>query len=238
MVQGQTEKINAPGSAPFSLRLRFQKRGMLQYISHLDLLRTMEHVVVRAGLPLRYSEGFNPHVRLSFGMPLSVGAESITEYMDVQLTREVDPQWAKSQLNAQLPQELSVLSAAAAVHRFSEIAFACYALELRCAATTQADAEKINALWNNPLIVEKRTKKGIVPTDISPMIRTARVHAAETGLYAEVLLSASSASYLNPDYLLRAAAAALGIAYDDPEALTPVILRTGVYLSDTVTPFC
>ena len=189
-------------------------------------------------LPLRYSEGFNPHVRLSFGMPLSVGAESITEYMDVQLTREVDPQWAKSQLNAQLPQELSVLSAAAAVHRFSEIAFACYALELRCAATTQADAEKINALWNNPLIVEKRTKKGIVPTDISPMIRKAQVHAAETGLYAEVLLSASSASYLNPDYLLRAAAAALGIAYDDPEALTPVILRTGVYLSDTVTPFC
>ena len=111
-------------------------------------------------------------------------------------------------------------------------------MELRCAATTQADAEKINALWNNPLIVEKRTKKGIVPTDISPMIRKAQVHAAETGLCAEVLLSASSASYLNPDYLLRAAAAALGIAYDDPEALTPVILRTGVYLSDTVTPFC
>ena len=237
MVQGQTEKITQQTATPFSLRLRFQKRGMLQYISHLDLLRTMEHVVVRAGLPLRYSEGFNPHVRLSFGMPLSVGAQSITEYMDVQLLRAVDFTWAKEQMNAQLPPELSVLSAAPAIHRFSEIAYASYSLELRYANASAEQAQTVQTLWNSPLIVEKRTKKGIVPTDIAPMIRTAKVQLGENGLSAEALLSASSASYLNPDYLLRAAASALSISYDDPEALTPLILRTGVYLDDGVTLF-
>ena len=61
---------------PRTLRVRFVKKGNLQYISHLDLQRTFGRVLVRAGLPLWYTKGFNPHIKMVFGMPLPVGAES------------------------------------------------------------------------------------------------------------------------------------------------------------------
>ena len=64
------------------LRLRFEKAGKAIYISHLDLMRVVQRVFLRAGVPLRYSEGFNPHPLISICLPLSVGTESFCELMD------------------------------------------------------------------------------------------------------------------------------------------------------------
>ncbi len=58
---------------PEKLRLRFEKTGRAIYISHLDLMRTMQRVFLRADCPLKYSEGFNPHALISILLPLSVG---------------------------------------------------------------------------------------------------------------------------------------------------------------------
>ena len=58
---------------PRTVRIKFQKVGNLQYISHLDLQRSFNRVLVRAGLPLWYTKGFNPHIKMVFGMPLPVG---------------------------------------------------------------------------------------------------------------------------------------------------------------------
>ena len=66
-----------------ALRIKFTKTGALQYISHLDLHRTFSRLLVRLGVPIWYSEGFTPHPRLVFATPLSVGAESLCEYVDV-----------------------------------------------------------------------------------------------------------------------------------------------------------
>ena len=66
-----------------AVRIRFEKTGALQYISHLDLHRTFCRLFVRNGVPVWYSEGFTPHPRLVFATPLSVGAESVCEYLDV-----------------------------------------------------------------------------------------------------------------------------------------------------------
>ena len=57
------------------MRLRFEKTGRAIYISHLDMMRTMQRVFARAGLELKYSEGFNPHPQISIALPLSVGTE-------------------------------------------------------------------------------------------------------------------------------------------------------------------
>ena len=76
-------------STPIVLRIKFRKVGKLQYISHLDLVRTMQKVIVRAGLPLWYTEGFNPKPKMVFASPLSIGTESVTEYMDVRLTERI-----------------------------------------------------------------------------------------------------------------------------------------------------
>ena len=234
MVQGQTETVNGTAA---TLRFRLRKTGMLRFISHLDFLRTMEHAVVRAGLPVRYSEGFNPHVKLSFGMPLSVGAESVAEYMDVQLLRPMDTAQAMACMNAQLPDGLQILTAAPPVHRFSEISCAEYLLRLSYPGANAADAARIQTLWSSPLTVLKRTKKGEMQVDISPLIRKVHLVARQEALEATVLLSAASDSYLNPEYLLRAATQALSIPMEDPTQTDIYVLRRAVFLADGVTPF-
>ena len=76
MVQGQ----------PKTVRVKFEKTGKLRYISHLDLLRTMQTALRRAKVDMEYSEGFNPHMKLSFASALSVGVTSDAEYMDLELS--------------------------------------------------------------------------------------------------------------------------------------------------------
>ena len=72
------------------LRLRFEKTGRAVYISHLDLMHTMQRVFSRAGFELKYSEGFNPHPQISVVLPLSVGTGSLCELMDFRLAAEAD----------------------------------------------------------------------------------------------------------------------------------------------------
>lgn len=66
----------------YNLRVRFHKTGRAQYISHLDLGRTMRTAINRAEIPVKYSEGFNPHPKMSFALTLSVGTESVCEFME------------------------------------------------------------------------------------------------------------------------------------------------------------
>ena len=62
------------------LRIRFSKHGNVRYIGHLDIQRYFQRLNRRAGLKVVYSEGFSPHQKMSFAMPLSVGYESDAEY--------------------------------------------------------------------------------------------------------------------------------------------------------------
>jgi radical SAM-linked protein len=93
------------------LALRYAVDGDLRFLSHHDSLRLFERVFVRAGLPVRYSEGFNPRPRLSIVLPRPVGVASQDELVVVQLTTEVDPADAMSRLSRQVPDGLTVLAA-------------------------------------------------------------------------------------------------------------------------------
>jgi radical SAM-linked protein len=65
--------------------VRFSKLGDIKYLSHLELMNTIVRALRRAQLPVRYSEGFHPHPKLTFATPLPVGLESLDEYMDIEL---------------------------------------------------------------------------------------------------------------------------------------------------------
>lgn len=86
------------------LRVRFGRGEEIKYISHLDLMRFWERALRRAGLSLAYTEGFNPHPRISLAAPLSVGVTSEAELMDVFLTRWESPQMFVNSLKDQLPE--------------------------------------------------------------------------------------------------------------------------------------
>ena len=93
------------------LRLRFEKTGRAVYISHLDLMTTMQRGFARAGLALKYSEGFNPHPLISILLPLSVGTASVCELMDFRLREETEPAAIPEKLTAVLPEGIRILEA-------------------------------------------------------------------------------------------------------------------------------
>ena len=75
----------------FQMRIKYVKRGRLAYLSHLETIRSMERIIRRARLPYAITEGFNPHMKVSFGPALPVGAASEGEYLDLRLKEYVKP---------------------------------------------------------------------------------------------------------------------------------------------------
>lgn len=73
------------------LRVRFQRLGKVRFTSHRDIARIWERAVRRAELPMAYSQGFTPRPRLSFGLALSTGYESLAEYLDIELDADDTP---------------------------------------------------------------------------------------------------------------------------------------------------
>ena len=90
------------------LRLRFEKTGRAVYISHLDLMHTMQRAFSRAGYELKYSEGFNPHPQISIALPLSVGVASRCEIMDFRLVGDAVLSELPEKLSAVLPEGIRV----------------------------------------------------------------------------------------------------------------------------------
>ncbi len=91
------------------LRVRFSRGQELKFISHLDIMRLWQRAFNRAGMPLAYSEGFNPHPRISLAAPLAVGVTSEAELMDIILTKLVSPHFFTAAVSQQLPPGIEIL---------------------------------------------------------------------------------------------------------------------------------
>lgn len=84
-------------------RLQITKEEPIRFISHLDFMRTVERALRRAQLPLAYSEGFNPHLKVSYASALAVGVTSKAEYLDVELKEPLDVESVKVKITQALP---------------------------------------------------------------------------------------------------------------------------------------
>jgi len=91
------------------LRIRFSRGDEIKFISHLDITRLWERALNRAQIQLAYSEGFNPHPKISLAVPLAVGITSEAELMDVFLARPVSPHWFTDAVSQQLPDGIAIL---------------------------------------------------------------------------------------------------------------------------------
>lgn len=91
------------------LRIRFCRREEVKFISHLDLMRLWQRALNRAGVPLAYSEGFNPHPRMSLAAPLPLGVTSEVELMDVVLAKWISPHSFTAAVSRQLPRGIEIL---------------------------------------------------------------------------------------------------------------------------------
>ena len=95
----------------FRLRVRYQKAGRLIYLGHLEVARTVERGIRRAGLPFAVTQGFSPHMRIAFSAALPVGTGSTDEWYDVILTSYVPAPEALARLTAATPHDLAPLAA-------------------------------------------------------------------------------------------------------------------------------
>jgi radical SAM-linked protein len=90
------------------LRIRFTRGTEIKFISHLDVIRVWHRALRRAGVTLAYSEGFNPHPKLSLAAPLALGVTGEAELMDVYLVQPMSPHAFTSLMQPCLPQGLEI----------------------------------------------------------------------------------------------------------------------------------
>jgi radical SAM family uncharacterized protein/radical SAM-linked protein len=90
------------------LRVWFGKQGDMTLTSHLDLVRLLERIIRRAGLPVAFTGGFHPHPRISIATALSLGASSSGEIMDFELTQTMDTATFQAKLMAVMPADIPV----------------------------------------------------------------------------------------------------------------------------------
>src|SRR6056297_1384023 len=93
------------------LRTKFSKLSPVRYISHLELMDTIRHGCRRAKLPLAFSEGYNPRIKLSLCQPLSVGMIGLNEYFDLKLMKDIKIDQYIKNLNSSLPVGIKIITA-------------------------------------------------------------------------------------------------------------------------------
>lgn len=229
-----------PNNPYLTLRVKFKKTGQLQYISHLDLVRTMHKIIVRAGLPLWYSPGFNPKPKMIFAAPLSIGTESLCEFMDVRLVDDMPASEAMERMNANMTDEMQIVEAYYPQSRLTDLRWLSYEIEIVTRGADEAMAAQcVNALMGESVLVEKKTKPGEpkVSTDIRPLIHSCRAFFSDGVIKLDTVLSADASAFLNPEYVVSALRRTVGIL-SDPDLTREYysIVRTNAYKED-MTPF-
>lgn len=200
----------------YEYRAFFQKTGRAKYISHLDLYRTVQRSFKRAALPVWHTQGYNPHIYLTFPLPISLGYEGVRECFDFRLCAEMTGEEAAGRLNASLPEGIVILGLAAPVHKAEDIQKADYTMLLSAGDWTPAALlEKWNAYLAQPeLTAQKRSKKGMKTVDLKPMILSEKGEAASDGLLLRLTLTAGINVNLNPTLVTDTFAAWAGFAAD------------------------
>ncbi|OGS27395.1 MAG: hypothetical protein A2297_02740 [Elusimicrobia bacterium RIFOXYB2_FULL_48_7] len=96
-------------SQKFICRIRFGRKGVLKYLSHLEQVELIRKIFRRTSLPVKYSEGFHPQMVMAFGPAISVGYESSCEIVDVQMREQVDIKVIAGEIVRQLPGNFELL---------------------------------------------------------------------------------------------------------------------------------
>ena len=200
-------------------RLRFSKTGRAVYMSHLDLMRTMQRAFARAGFSLKHSEGFNPHPQISIALPLSVGMSSLCELLDFSLKVQTSFRKIPPYLNKVLPQGIEITDIYPAGKKVRDLKWLSVIGELFYDDNTLSHPDTAPRLEQyfsaQEIVINKKTKRGLRDTNIAPGIKSAEfavledkivmmatVSAAEPTISAEHMMQAlrTNAPELAPDF--------------------------------------
>ncbi|MEG0804296.1 MAG: TIGR03936 family radical SAM-associated protein [Pygmaiobacter sp.] len=183
------------------IRVGFTKQEEACYISHLDLQRVIQRALKKANIPTWYTQGFNPHVYLTFALPLSLGQSSTCETFDFRSEALLNADTIYYSLNEALPRGITVYDVHTAVMEPSEIRYARYLIRFEGASSeilAKLDAFKREEIAT----VYKKTKKGTQKAInlIEHLIKWNPV-TSEEGVLLDTVLPAGGEFSLNPDLI-------------------------------------
>lgn len=193
------------------VRIKFSKVGDLMYISHLDLTRTMQRIIVRAGIDIWYSEGFNPQPKIVFAVPLPVGVESNCELMDIKINSYMSNEEIKKRISDAFPEEMKVLDVYNPEQKFKNIAYIDYTIKLYSPKITERTASDILNTFKKECLITKKSKSGEKVINISEYIKLLEAEDTSEGITLHAVLTADNERYLNPELLIEAIKQNVGI---------------------------
>ena len=191
--------------------VRFGKNARLRFISHLDLQRFLHMALNRTGLPIQYSQGFNPHPVMAFGSALALGWTSEYEILDVKLSAPMDRRRCEEAMRFALPEELPVLEVKLVDDRrpsiMSQVFASDYNVQLNGENADAVLAAIDGFLAEEHVYAMKKSKSGEKEIDIRPLVLS--LTRCEGGFNARLMLTEKDA--LKPDLLVRTLAQRAGV---------------------------
>ncbi len=175
------------------------------YISHLDIMRTFQRALKRAGIAVKHTEGFNPHPYISIALPLSLGYSGECEFLDMVVLDDMPCEEIVARLNDSLPEGIVAVSAYENGRPVREIAYSEYdiSMEYDNGIPENAERELSGFLECEEILVIKKSKRGETETNIAPMIKRAQITVECDKLVINAHLSSGNVS-LNPEYIIKA----------------------------------
>ena len=188
-----------------NVRLIYKKQGRAKYISHLDMNRLFTRVLKRSGLPVWYTEGFNPHIFVTFALPLSLGYVSEYDICDFRIVDDnITNEKAAEVLKETFPSSIEVVNVIEPVMKVKELCFAEFEVFIDC---NSENAQKLkNFLNSDEIIVDKTTKKKQLKSfDVKPKIKRMTVTDTNEGLKVYLMLPCGSEENINPSIIFEKA---------------------------------
>ncbi|MBR3183920.1 MAG: TIGR03936 family radical SAM-associated protein [Firmicutes bacterium] len=189
---------------------RFEKGGYTKYISHLDLLRVFKRAFKVMGLDIRYSNGYNPHPKMSFAQPLSLGYSSLCEYLEFETITPHDPESLREDLAKNLPRDLAITELFQFDSEVKTLAAESDACEYRIFVPFEGTEEEFRDLFTSYMAQDRITAlkkmkktKTLEEVDIKDKIRSWKVSKEGDNAVIDCILDSGSHSNLSPELVIK-----------------------------------
>ncbi len=213
-----------------NVRLFYKQFGRMRFISHLDMTRFMSRAIRRANLPVWYTEGFNPHLYMTFALPLSLGFESDYGVLDIRILDDgYDITTIPEKLNAVCPPYIRFFDVSTPIKKAGDVA----AAEFNIYFDDNGEiADNLNAFLNQEsIVVLKKTKKGgEKEIEVANKIKSFEISNFEGNTVLKITLPAGSTENLNPELFL-------GKFFEETEKYFCYIVKRTSILDDNGKPF-
>ncbi len=188
--------------------IQFTKEGYMKYTSHLDMLRLFKRAFKKCGIAMAYSKGFNPHPKMGFAQPLSLGYTSSCELLELETLQDYEPSQISEKLRVVMPEGVSIISCRHFPEGIKSLAGAAVEALYQVTFPVENHMEKYQPILEayldqREILAEKRQKKTkkMIAVDIRPKIRSIKV-LDEKKLTLSMLLDCGSTSNLSPEQVI------------------------------------